>query len=710
MSKSELVYGYFKPHLVLFGCYLTKFIAFYRQEIFNLTLTDKMDKNLTELEQKCINTIRFLAVDAVEKAKSGHPGTPLGAATMAFTLWDRFLKHNPANPKWIDRDRFVLSCGHASMLLYGLLHLNGYDLSIDEIKNFRQWESKTAGHPEYGLTPGVETTTGPLGQGFANAVGMALAERWMAANFNQPKHKIVDHYTYALVSDGDLMEGVAYEAASFAGHQQLNKLIALYDSNDITIEGELDLSFSEDIKKRFEGCGWQVIGPVDGFDIKEVEQAIKKARTSKSKPTLIHCKTIIGYGSPVQAQAKSHGEPLGEENAKVTKKALNWPEDERFYIPEGLYDYTKKILAKGVKAEDKWNTAFEAYKAAHPDLADQFIRQNAGELPEGWDKDLDELFTAPEDAPTRGASGVILNALVKNGCTLVGGSADLGPSNKTALKDKPDLNVEHPGGSNIHYGIREHAMGSISNGIALHGGLIPYTGTFLTFSDYMRPPIRLAAMMGLHVIYVFSHDSIGLGEDGPTHQPIEQLMNLRGVPNLSVIRPADSAETVEAWKSALQNNAGPTAILLSRQKVIQMNRQICAMPQLAAMGGYILWENDPDADAICVGTGSEVSLAMNAAERLANEGWRVRVVSLPSWEIFDAQPQEYREKVLPPKVKNRVAVEAGLTQGWEKYIGLEGAVVGMTSFGASAPSSVLYEKFGITADAVYVKMKELLQR
>ncbi|MBU1653168.1 transketolase, partial [bacterium] len=526
-----------------------------------------MDKNLTDLEQRCINTLRFLAVDAVEKAKSGHPGTPLGAATLAFTLWDRFLKHNPANPHWADRDRFVLSCGHASMLLYGLLHLNGYDLSLDDIKNFRQWEAKTAGHPEFGGAPGVETTTGPLGQGFANAVGMALAERWIAANFSQSDHPIVDHYTYALVSDGDIMEGVAYEAASFAGHQQLGKLIVLYDDNNITIEGDLSLTFSDDIKKRFESSGWQVIGPVDGFDPIAIEKAVKKAQSSETQPTLIHCKTIIGYGSPVQNSPKPHGEPLGQKNALATKATLGWPLESPFHIPDGVYDYTKTVLERGIKAEEDWNVRFDAYKSAHPDLADHFLAQMKGELPEGWDRELDYLFAAPEDAATRSASGAVLNVLAKNGCPLVGGSADLGPSNKTVIKDKADLSPENPGGHNIHYGVREHAMGSISNGMALHGGIIPYTGSFLIFSDYMRPAMRLAALMGLRVIYVFTHDSIGLGEDGPTHQPIEQLMNLRGVPNLTVFRPADSAETVEAWKYALQNIDGPTVISLTRQKV-----------------------------------------------------------------------------------------------------------------------------------------------
>ena len=664
----------------------------------------------SELDQRAINTIRFLAVDAVQKAGSGHPGTPMGAATMAYTLWDRFLKHNPANPAWPDRDRFILSPGHASMLLYALLHLTGYDLPLEELQNFRQWASLTPGHPEYGHTPGVEVTTGPLGQGFAHGVGMAIAERWLAEHYNRPGHEIVDHYTYAIASDGDMQEGVTSEAASLAGTLRLGKLIALYDDNDIQIEGSTDRVFSENVARRFEAYGWQIVGPIDGFNMAAIEAAIRLAQAETERPSLIICKTVIGYGSPEQATAEVHGSPLGDENVRVAKEALGWPLEPAFYVPDDVLVHTRQAVERGQQAEQAWQRRMEAYAHEYPDLAAQLEAQLRGELPDGWDAGLADLFP-PDTSPmaTRVASGKALNALVERVHALTGGSADLAPSTKTILAGYGDFGWNEYCGHNMHFGVREHAMGAIAGGMALHEGVIPYGATFLTFSDYMRPPMRLAALMGLRAIYVFTHDSIGLGEDGPTHQPIEHLMNLRAVPNLTVIRPADATEAAQAWRAALLNTDGPTALILTRQKLPVLDRTELGSAEGLQRGGYVLWQSaDGTPDAILIGTGSETHVALEAGRQLADEGFSIRVVSMPSWELFDRQPADYRESVLPSAVRARVAVEAGVKLGWERYVGLDGAVVGMEGFGASAPADVLYQKFGITAEDVVVTVRALL--
>ncbi|MCL7454265.1 MAG: transketolase [Anaerolineae bacterium] len=666
----------------------------------------------TILDQKSINTIRFLAADAVQRARSGHPGTPMGAATMAYTLWDRFLKHNPTNPDWPDRDRFILSPGHASLLLYALLHLTGYDLSLEELQNFRQWGSKTPGHPEYGETPGVEVTTGPLGQGFAHGVGMAIAERWLAEHYNRPEHEIVGHYTYAIVSDGDMQEGVTSEAASLAGTLGLSKLIYLYDDNDIQIEGRTDIAFGENVAQRFAAYGWQVIGPIDGNDVAAIEAAIRQAQADTERPSLIICKTIIGYGSPEQDTAKVHGEPLGEEGVRAAKETLGWPQEPAFYVPDDVRDHMRQAVDRGQAAERAWQERLEEYAEAYPDLAERLQAELRGELPPGWDEGLADLFP-PGTAPmaTRNASGKVLNALVQRVHALTGGSADLAPSTKTALAGYGDFGWHEYCGHNMHFGVREHAMGAIAGGMALHGGVIPYAATFLTFSDYMRPPMRLAALMGLRVLYIFTHDSIGMGEDGPTHQPIEHLMNLRAVPNLTVIRPADATESVEAWRAALLNRSGPTALIFSRQNLPVLDRTEYASAEGVQRGGYVLWDSDDATpDVILIGTGSETHVALDAGKRLAAEGLKARVVSLPSWELFDRQPANYRESVLPADVRVRVAVEAGTRLGWEHYVGLDGAVVGMDGFGASAPAPILYEKFGITAEAAAAVARDLLGR
>ncbi|MCD4786224.1 MAG: transketolase [Candidatus Eremiobacteraeota bacterium] len=663
----------------------------------------------TEMDQLCINTIRFLSVDGVQRANSGHPGAPLGMATMAYTLWDRFLKHNPWNSRWQDRDRFVLSAGHASILLYSMLHLTGYDLSLEEIKNFRQWGSKTPGHPEYDLETGIETTTGPLGQGFANAIGMAIAEKWLSANFNRPGFDIIDHFTYVIASDGDLMEGVSGEAASMAGNLGLGKLICLYDDNGISIEGKTQITFTENVAKRFSAYDWQVIGPIDGFNTDEIEKAIKEAREDSERPSLIMCKTIIGYGSPKQGTEKVHGSPLGKEGVRAAKEKLGWIQEPDFHIPCEVLNYIRKAVERGKKAEEAWKEKMEKYAREYPEQAEKLQKQLSGELPDNWDEGLSSLFN--NDSPpmaTRSASGKVLNMLAGRIPSLMGGSADLAPSNKTLINDSDDFSNENPAGRNLRYGVREHAMGAISNGLALHGGVIPYTGTFLIFSDYMRPPIRLAAMMGLRVIYIFTHDSIGLGEDGPTHQPVEQLMSLRTVPNLTVIRPADATETAQAWKAAVGNNEGPTALILTRQNLPVIDREKYAKAQGLQKGAYVLWqssENPPE--TIIIGTGSELEIALEAGHKLAEEGMKVRVVSMPSWELFDKQPEEYRESVLPSDVRARVAVEAGIKTGWEHYVGLDGSVVGMESFGASAPIKVLYKKFGITVEDVMARVESM---
>ncbi|MBM4467225.1 MAG: transketolase [Chloroflexi bacterium] len=661
-----------------------------------------------ELDQLCINTLRTLAMDAVQQANSGHPGMPMGAAAMAYVLWTRFLRHNPANPAWPDRDRFVLSAGHGSTLLYGLLHLTGYDLPLEELQNFRQWGSHTPGHPEYDPARGVETTTGPLGQGFANGVGMAIAEAYLAAHFNRPGHQIVDHYVYAIVSDGDLMEGVASEAASLAGHLRLGRLIYLYDDNRITIEGSTDLTFTEDRGRRFEAYGWHV-QHVDGYDLAGIAAAIRAAQADP-RPSLILARTHIGYGSPnKQDTAEVHGSPLGEEEVRLTKENLDWPTQRPFFIPDQALTHFRQALERGRAWEGEWQARFAAYAAEYPGLAEEWRLVMAGQLPAGWDADLPAF--RPEDGPlaTRVASGKVLNAIAPHLFNLIGGSADLAPSCNTYLKGYGDFSADNPGGRNFHFGVREHAMGGILSGLALHGGVIPYGSTFLVFSDYMRPSIRLAAMMEIPVIYVFTHDSIGIGEDGPTHQPIEQIAALRAIPHLTVIRPADANETVVAWRVALEHRQGPVALLFTRQSLPVLDRTALAPADGLARGAYVLADAEGP-DVILIATGSEVHVALAAQKRLTEQGVRARVVNMPSWELFERQPRSYRDTVLPPGVTARLAIEAGVPQGWHRYVGDRGDVIGIERFGASAPYKVLWEKYGFTAENVAARAVEVLDR
>jgi len=660
-------------------------------------------------DQLCINTIRTLAMDAVQKANSGHPGLPMGAAAMAYVLWTRFLRHHPTNPSWPNRDRFILSAGHGCMLLYSLLHLTGYDLPLDELKRFRQWGSRTPGHSEYGLTPGVETTTGPLGQGFGNGVGMAIAERFLANHFNRPGYRIVDHYVYAIVSDGDLMEGISSEAASLAGHLGLGKLIYLYDDNRITIDGSTSLAFTENVGQRFEAYGWHV-QRVDGNDLKEVEAALSAAQAATERPSLIIARTHIAYGSPnKQDTAEAHGAPLGEEEVKLTKRALGWPLEPAFYIPDEALAHFREALQRGRAWEAQWQAQFDAYAAAHPELAAEWRTVMNGRLPEGWADKIPTFTPGGGSMATREASGKVLNAIAPHLPTLIGGSADLTPSNNTYLKGYGDFQRDNVGARNLHFGVREHAMGSILNGMALHGGVIPYGGTFLIFSDYMRPAIRLAALSHIHVIYVFTHDSIGLGEDGPTHEPIEHLASLRAMPNLTVIRPADANETAVAWRVALEHRGGPVALALTRQKLPVLDRTTLASADLLRRGAYVLTDaGNGQPDIILIATGSEVQLALEARQRLAARGIGARVVSMPSWELFEQQPDSYRDEVLPPSVTARLAIEAASPHGWHRYVGTMGAVIGMTRYGASAPYHVLMEQFGFTADNVTSRALALL--
>lgn len=667
---------------------------------------------MDNLDELCINTMRVLSAECVQKAKSGHPGMPMGASAMAYVLWTKFLSHNPANPAWFNRDRFVLSAGHGSMLLYSLLHLTGYDLSLEDLKNFRQWESRTPGHPEYGLTPGVETTTGPLGQGFANGVGMAIAECYLAARLNRPEHEVLNHYTYGIVSDGDLMEGVASEAASLAGHLQLGKLIYLYDDNHISIEGSTDLAFTEDRLLRFKAYGWHTEYVEDGNDLEAIESAINKAREETERPSLIAVRTVIGFGSPNKQNTSGvHGSPLGDDELALTKKNLGWPEEPAFFIPEEVRDKFRQAVDKGRDRESKWQTLFDSYKKSFPNVAATWERLVQGELLDGWERGI-PIFPADEKGmATRIASGKVLNDIAPFLLNLVGGSADLAPSNMTLINETNDFEAHHCIGRNIRFGVREHAMGSIMNGLSLHGGVVPYGGTFLIFSDYMRPAIRLAALMGLRVIYIFTHDSIGLGEDGPTHQPIEQLAALRAIPNLTVIRPCDANETAEAWRAALKRNDGPTALALTRQGLPTLDREFYAPAGSLHQGAYILKEADgSNPEAIFIATGSEVHVALNAARILEEDGVKTRVVSMPSWEVFEQQPIEYREQILPPEVKVRVAIEAGISQGWDRYVGQNGEVIGIDHFGASAPSNVLFEKFGLTPERAVETVKGIMNR
>ncbi|MBM4445068.1 MAG: transketolase [Chloroflexi bacterium] len=663
------------------------------------------------IDDLCVNTIRTLAIDAVQRANSGHPGTPLGAAPMAYVLWDRFLKHNPGDPRWPDRDRFVLSPGHASAMLYALLHLTGYDLSLDEVRNFRQWGSRTPGHSEHGVTPGVEATTGPLGQGFANGVGMAMAERRLAEHYNRPGYEIINHYTYAIVSDGDLQEGVASEAASLAGTLHLGKMVYLYDDNDISIEGNTDMAFAENVARRFQAYGWHVTGPIDGMDLSAVHLAIRRARNELNRPSLIICRTVIGYGSPHKAgTAAAHGEPLGEEEVRLTKRQLGWPCEEPFATPPEAVAHFRQALERGRSQQESWEGMLRAYRQDYPREAAQLAGDLSGDLPPGWSDSLSGLFEAA-DKPiaTREASGQVMNAIADRVHSFAGGSADLAPSTKTLLKDHGHYGFEQYCGRNVHFGVREHAMGAIANGMALHGGIIPYTGTFLVFCDYMRPPVRLAALMGIRVIFIFTHDSIGLGEDGPTHQPVEQLMGLRAVPNLVTIRPADATETAEAWKAAMERRHGPTALILSRQSLPLLDRRTLAPATEVQRGGYTLWQASESPQAVIIGTGSEVHVALEAGRLLRGEGIAARVVSLPSWELFDAQAPDYRNQVLPPSVRVRVSIEAGTPLGWERYVGLDGAAVGLSRFGASASGKVLYQQLGLTAGRVRDEVLRLLK-
>ncbi len=662
------------------------------------------------LDQLCVNAIRFLSADAVQKANSGHPGAPMGAAAPVYALWDRFLRHNPENPAWANRDRFILSAGHASMLLYSLLHLTGYDLPIEEIENFRQWESMTPGHPEYGLTPGVECTAGPLGQGFANGVGMAIAERWLAAKFNKSGHEIIDHYTYALVSDGDLQEGVSAEAASLAGTLGLGKIIYLYDSNHIQIEGSTSLAFTEDVGERFLAYGWQVIPNVDGNDIEAVTTAIMKAQAEKLRPSLIICNTVIGFGSPRAGSSKAHGEPLGEDNLREAKKNLGWPESPSFLVPGEVAAHMGQAKERGKEFEAAWWEKFEAYSQAYPQEAGLLTSFLESTPPEGFEEAIAGLYPdGSKPVATRNASGAALNAIAKRIGNLMGGSADLAPSNKTMLDGEEAFSETEPAGRNMHFGVREHAMGSIALGMSLHGGIFPYTGTFLVFSDYMRPPIRLAALSKKQIICVFSHDSIGVGEDGPTHQPVEHLMALRTIPNLTVLRPGDANETCLAWVAALKKIDGPSCIVSTRQNLPVLDRTECAPAEGTLRGGYVLWQADPARlDAILIATGSELSLALDAAKALAKEGIMTRVVSMPAFDLFDAQPEAYRNEVLPPEVTARISAEAGTTFGWQKYVGLNGASLGLDHYGASAPAGRLFKEFGFTVENLCAMVKKVL--
>jgi len=662
-----------------------------------------------DLQTRAINTLRFLSVDAVQNANSGHPGLPMGAAAMAYTLWTRHLRFNPKNPAWADRDRFILSGGHGSMLLYSLLHLTGYDLSLEEIKNFRQWNSRTPGHPEWGMTPGVEATTGPLGQGFANGVGMAIAATHLEAVFNHPGHRVVDHFIYAIVTDGDLMEGVASEAASLAGHLRLGRLIYLYDDNSISIDGSTDLAFTEDRGKRFEAYGWHVVRVNDGNDVEAIDAAIREAQADP-RPSLIICRTIIGYGLPQkQGTEKAHGEPPGWEEVDAAKDALGWPHEPRFYLPEDVVAHFRQAGERGAALEKEWQERVDAYRKAYPELGAELERRLRGELPQGWDQDLPVFPPDSKGMATRVSSGKVLNALAKKLPELIGGSADLAPSNKTWIDGSPSFQADTPAGRNFHFGVREHAMGSVVNGMALHGGVIPYGGTFLVFSDYMRPAVRVSALSEYPSIWVYTHDSIGLGEDGPTHQPIEHLAALRAIPNLVVLRPMDANEVTEAWKVAIARRDGPTLLALTRQNVPTLDRNLYAPASGLARGAYVLADLGDDApELILMATGSEGYLIVEAGALLAAEGINVRLVSFPSWELFEEQDPEYRRAVLPPEVTSRLAVEAGVAMGWERWVGDRGVIISLGRYGASAPYKVLYQEFGFTVENIVEKARALV--
>jgi transketolase len=679
------------------------------------------------LDQICVNTIRMFSVDAVEKAKSGHPGAPMGLAPAAYVLWTRFLKHNPGNPLWYDRDRFVLSAGHGSMLLYSMLHLTGYDLPMVEIQRFRQWGSRTPGHPERELTPGVETTTGPLGQGFGNGVGMAIAEAYLAARYNRPGFEIVNHFTYGIVSDGDLMEGVAAEAASLAGHLKLGKLIYLYDNNHISLAASTDLTFTEDCAKRFEAYGWHTDNVEDGNDLEAIDRSLQTARSETKRPSLILLRTHIGYGSPgKQDSFEAHGSPLGAEEVKATKQKLGWPLEPAFLVPQQALSHFREAIDQGKWTEAQWQEQFAAYGRKFPDMARELEQAQRGQLPEGWDAKIPHFPADTKGLATRVASGKVLNAIASELPTVIGGSADLNPSTYTVLQQMGDFeSPERPAadrqgsaggnwgysGRNLHFGVREHGMGAALNGMAAHGGIIPFGSTFLIFSDYLRPSIRLAALMGLGVIYVFTHDSIGVGEDGPTHQPIEQLAALRSIPRLVVIRPCDANETAVAWRVAIEGRERPVALALTRQNVPTLNRDEFASADGLRRGAYVL-ADAPNGrpDVVLIGTGSEVSLIVAARQKLLEQKIHARAVSMPSWELFDQQPQDYRNSVLPPQIRPRLAVEAGLPLGWHRYVGDGGDIVGLERFGASAPGNVVMEKLGFTVNQVVERALALLEK
>lgn len=670
-------------------------------------MTEGLAETRQNIDDLCINTIRALSMDAVQKANSGHPGAPMGLAPAAYVLWTRVMNHNPVNPGWLDRDRFVLSAGHASMLLYSLLHLSGYAVSLDDIKNFRQWNSKTPGHPEFGHTPGVETTTGPLGQGFANAVGMAMAERHLAARFNTPGHEIVDHYTYMICGDGDMMEGISSEAASLAGHLGLGRLICIYDDNKISIEGSTEITFTEDVALRFKAYHWHILNVDDGNDIDAIYNAIQAAKAQTGRPSLIVLRTHIAYGSPnKQDTADAHGAPLGEEEVRLAKKSLGLPEDTLFYIPDTVRHHFKQCVETGKDAEAVWQEKFQDYNKKYPDMAKQWVDAMSGFLTTGWDEDIPEFSASNGPIATRAASGKVLNAIAARLPTLIGGSADLAPSNKTLLASSHEFQKDAYDGRNIRFGVREHAMGGIMSGMFLHNGLRPYGGTFLVFADYLRPALRVASIMNIPVIYVFTHDSIAVGEDGPTHQPVEHLVGLRAIPGLTVIRPADASETAQAWRQALQITNGPIALILSRQKLPVLTSN--AVKDGLTKGAYVLADCDGKPDIILIGTGSEVHIILEAKARLLEKGVAARVVSMPSWELFEKTSQKYKDRVLLPDVQTRLAVEAGSEMGWCRYVGTQGAVIGINSFGASAPGSVVMEKYGFTSEHVVQKALELI--
>ncbi|WP_332697150.1 transketolase [Halalkalibacter lacteus] len=662
-----------------------------------------------QVEQLAVNTIRTLSIDSIEKANSGHPGMPMGAAPMAYSVWTKFMSHNPANPEWANRDRFVLSAGHGSMLLYSLLHLTGYDLSLEDLQQFRQWGSKTPGHPEYGHTPGVEATTGPLGQGVAMAVGMAMAERHLASTYNKEDFEVVDHYTYSICGDGDLMEGVSAEAASLAGHLKLGRLIVLYDSNDISLDGDLHISFSESVEDRYKAYGWQVVRVEDGTDLDEINRAIEAAKLD-DRPTLIEVKTVIGYGSPNKSgKSASHGAPLGKDEVALTKTSYEWTHEEEFHIPQEVSELFAAVKAEGEKKEADWNELFAKYKQAYPELAAQFERSITGELPKGWDSEA-PVYEPGSSVATRSSSGEALNAFAKKVPELFGGSADLAGSNKTYMKDLGDYSRDNYEGRNIWFGVREFAMGSAVNGMALHGGVKVFGATFFVFSDYLRPAIRLAALMKLPVIYVFTHDSIAVGEDGPTHEPVEQLPALRAMPGLSVIRPGDSNETVAAWKVALESKDTPTALVLTRQNLKTLDHTGELAYEGVKKGAYIVSKSSGTTDVLLLASGSEVPLAVEAQGVLEKDGIHADVISMPSWDRFEAQPKSYKDEVISPSVKARLGIEMATSLGWSKYVGDHGDVLAIDQFGASAPGEKIMDEYGFTVDNVVAKVKVLLQK